>query len=525
MTRHRTASLLLPPALAAAAVYAATLGHGFLYDDVWKIQQLAPFAGAVDPALLLRPRGLTHLVHQADAALWGVRPFGFHLTNLLLHAAASALAALAAAALGAGRRAALLAGLLFALHPVHVEAVAQFTNRKDLLAMVFAALALVLWRRRGWLVWAGALACLALAVSAKEVAAAGVAPMLVLADLLPLDGDPPPWRARLRRAALRAVPFAVVAVVALAAIGPGAIARGFEPTAISRVTEGRFDAYPQVAAAGLAALPDQGRLLVFPRRLSADWRAPAADGFADHRPWFGIALALALAAAFVWLLRRGRPLAAWAVARPLVTWLPASNLVPLTPFFVAERYLYVPSFGACLLFGLAAAATLDTARSRRRLATAAVALILALAAVRTWTRTADWSSEAALWESALAAGQDTVRARLNLGNAHRFRGETSRAVEQYRLALARRPTLDARRTLVRNLALAGAVGAADEGCEPLLAELPNDFDCHLIGGEAALARGDRAAALGHYRRALAARPADAEVRRKVRRLERSVGRL
>ncbi|HMB51965.1 MAG TPA: hypothetical protein VKU40_01525, partial [Thermoanaerobaculia bacterium] len=131
---RRHLGLLLWPALAAAAVYAATLGHGFVYDDVWKIQQVAPAAGSFDLSLLLRPRGLTHLVHQLDAALWGDRPFGFHLTNLLLHAVASALAALAARSLGAGRRAALLAGLLFALHPVHVEAVAQFTNRKDLLA-------------------------------------------------------------------------------------------------------------------------------------------------------------------------------------------------------------------------------------------------------------------------------------------------------------------------------------------------------------------------------------------------------
>ena len=514
---RRHLGLLLWPALAAAAVYAATLGHGFVYDDVWKIQQVAPAAGSFDLSLLLRPRGLTHLVHQLDAALWGDRPFGFHLTNLLLHAVASALAALAARSLGAGRRAALLAGLLFALHPVHVEAVAQFTNRKDLLAWILVALTLVLWRRGTWPAWSGALACLALAVSAKEVAAAAVPVMLVASDLLPLGDEPPTVRDRLRRAALRATPFALAAAVA-AALYTGPLARAFRPAEIARVTEGRFDTWSEVAAAALAAFPEQLRLLVFPLQLSADWAPPAVDG---PSVVLGAALLLAWVTGVVLLVRRRRPLAAFAAGWVVVTWLPCSNLVPLTPFFVAERYLYVPSFGLCLLFGLAASEAL---RRWYRPALAVVALGLLLAAGRTWTRSADWASERALWESAVAAGQDTWRVRLDLGNAHAFEGRPSRAVEQFRLALRRHPPLDARRTLVRNLVLAGALGAADEGCGPLLAKLPEDFDCHLIGGEAALARGEREAALRHYRRALAVRPGDGEVREKVRRLEGSANR-
>ena len=83
--------------------------------------------------------GLTIASVHLDHLLWSGWVPGFHLTNVLLHAVATALVTAMALTLGAGRAAALWCGLLFAVHPVHVEAVASVENRKEILAAIFAA--------------------------------------------------------------------------------------------------------------------------------------------------------------------------------------------------------------------------------------------------------------------------------------------------------------------------------------------------------------------------------------------------
>ncbi|HEX2254501.1 MAG TPA: tetratricopeptide repeat protein [Thermoanaerobaculia bacterium] len=546
--------LLLLPALAAAGIYLGTLDHGFVYDDLWKMQALAA-GGDSCWRSALAPRGLTHLTYCLDRALWGERAFGYHLTNLLLHALAAALAAAAAlvlTAVRAGRgeapgaspgaglaarreavhhagsrlpsRAALLTGLLFALHPVHVEAVASFVNRKDVLAFLLAAAALLFWRsrRRPRLAYAASLLAVALAVWAKEVAAAAVPLALLITDLLPLAGNPPGRRPRLRRAALRFAPFAAALLLAAVLAAPR-LAAAVAPEAVAATTELRAATWTESTALALAAVPRQVALLLLPLDLSADWSAPAARRLLHPRALLGLLLLAAWAGAAATLVRRA-PVASFALAWTLLTWLPASNLLlPLTPHYLAERYLVVPSFGICLLVGWLAAKEWSAAGvgARRRPAVAALlAGVLLAAGWRTAVRVEDWSSAQRLWSASLAAGQDTWRVRTNLGLAHQQAGHRSAAVEHYRRALAHRPLpLEGRQTLVRNLALAGASGAATHECRRLLAEHPDDFDCHFIVAETVLRRGHREEALRHYRRALELRPADRQIRQRVEALQ------
>src|SRR6185503_17614698 len=99
-------------------------------------------------------------------------------------AAASSLVAALGLRLGARPWAACAAGLLFAVHPVHAEAVASIENRKEILAMILVAASVLLYLApRGWATPA-ALAAWALAMHAKEVAAVGLALVLPLADVL-----------------------------------------------------------------------------------------------------------------------------------------------------------------------------------------------------------------------------------------------------------------------------------------------------------------------------------------------------
>ena len=110
----------------------------------------------------------------ADKRLWGLRPAGYHLTNIVLNGLAGVLIALLLADLFGSFWPVLLGGLAFTLHPMHVESVAFVAGRTDILMAIFitvAFLALVRFRRRpnwGWL--ALVVAGYVLALLAKETA-------------------------------------------------------------------------------------------------------------------------------------------------------------------------------------------------------------------------------------------------------------------------------------------------------------------------------------------------------------------
>lgn len=126
-------------------------------------------------------RPLVHLSFGLDYALWGLDPFGYHLTDFLLLVLGTALViALARALLGEGRGGwAWFAGLVFVLHPVHFEVLALPPRRADSLALCFTLLALVLALRRPGQRSVGVALASLLAVASKETGA--LAPALVFA--------------------------------------------------------------------------------------------------------------------------------------------------------------------------------------------------------------------------------------------------------------------------------------------------------------------------------------------------------
>lgn len=424
MPRRSSVLLLvtIAPALLGAAVFANTLANALVYDDPLAIEMSRLPLGE----LAMRRYGLTYMTIKLDHALWGSWPPGYHLTNVLLHAACAALAALCTLSLGGRPAAALLCGLLFAVHPVHTEAVASVENRKEMLAMLFAAVSVILYRstRRPRWCYAGALACLALAMHAKEVAAVGLVAMLPLAGLLPGPEAADPAQRR-RRALKRTLPLLVLGVLATGWYG-GRVWRAFTSAEIARNTGSTFKTYGEVLATSAASIPDVGRLLVYPARLSADYPPPVRRRLTDRRSTAGLLLLAGFVAAAA-VAARAAPLVAFGLAWTLITYLPVANVVPLTSYFLAERYLYVPSFGLCL----AGAVALDglyarsAARPMRALA-AVLALALVLGgAARSSLRNRDWRDAVSLWTSALRAvpqGSSRIHAELGLALLEAGRG-------------------------------------------------------------------------------------------------------
>ena len=490
--RRTTLAVALAPALLAVAAMAGVLGNGFVYDD----PMAAELARQPASELAFRRFGLSYLSIHVDRLLWDAWAPGLHATNLLLHALASALAALLALRVSAAPAAALLTGLLFAVHPVHVEAVASIENRKDVLAMVFVAASALLYTapaRRAWALPA-AIATWLLALLAKDAAAIGLAVVLPLHDVL--LRPPAEWTRSVRRAAA----IAGVALIAIALAAGGAVER-FSPEGVWLATTGHVRTYAESLRTTLAALPTTARLLVFPATLSADYPVHVPAGIADGRLLAGAGLLVAWVAAAVAAARRA-PAAAWAMAWVVVMYLPVSNVVPLTQFFVAERYLYVPSFGTCLLAGLG----LEVVRRARSApvrtgALAAAALLVAAGAVRSAVRTRDWHDNLTLWTAALAAIPDAsskTHAELALALAGAQRG--AEAIPHFERALAMGPEFADQHNNLGGLYLqAGRVDDAVRHFRRALELWPDNPLIHFNLGVALLASGARAEGLEHYR--------------------------
>ena len=475
----------LAPAIVAALVFAGTLGNGLVYDDPMALARAAESPAA----LAVRRFGLTYLTIHAERLVWGDWVPGFHLGNVVLHAAASGLVGVLALRLGARPWAACATGLLFAVHPVHAEAVASIENRKEILAMILVATSVLLWLRPQAWATVAALVAWGLAMHAKEVAAVGLALVLPLADVLIR-------RVPVRRALARTLPVAAVGVLATALYGGNVLAH-FTPAAVDKATSHAATSAGDALLVSAAAVPSLVRLLVFPLTLSADYPTPRPAGPLDGAVLAGVALVAIALAAFALAARRA-PLAAFAIAWTLAMYLPLSNVVPLGPHFVVERYLYVPSFGACLLVALG----LDTLRRRAApVALAALALLVAGGAARSMARVPDWHDPLSLWESALRAvpeGSGRIHAELGLAYSRADRSQES--IEQFRRSIERGPEkADTQSNLGLELFKVGQIDASIPHFERAIEIWPENPIFHYNLGTAFLRSGRYAAALAELR--------------------------
>lgn len=369
-------------------------------SEAWR----SPWWGTAMPAHA-RPawRPLSTLALRAAVALAGPSPFALHALGVALHAVNAALVfALLRRALDRDATLAAWAGAaLWALHPLRVEVVASAVGLAESLCAAFALGALLasMSSRRGALALA-ALFC-ALALGAKEHAAA--LPLLA-ASLAPK-----------RR---RARAFAALSAVVLAWWSARAAVLGdWLPRAgVTAYDNPLVGAAPLQRALGpLAVQLHALAQTAWPATLSADWSfdaLPLPRAVTDPR----VLAVVALTAAAVALRRRWPAGVAAGFALYLVAWLPASNTVFLAPALYAERWTYLPS----VFLAMALAAWLATVRSHRAWwVVAAVGLALTL---RTVAREGDWRDDASLWLSAREATPRSARARNNAGAALLDRG-------------------------------------------------------------------------------------------------------
>ncbi len=402
--------LLVLALLLATAIYAPTLGRGLVnYDDPWLygdnwILQHASWSSLhtvlfdLDSPrrFVLTPEYLPvrDLSVMLDFAIWGDWYPGFHLTNLALYLAAIAAWFAVLDGFGVDRRIAGLAALLWAVHPSHAESVAWLSERKGLLAMMFAGLCGLAFARfragrsMRWLV----LAVLA-AVCAVWSKAPGAFAVAALAGLeLALPARRTSWRRSLTGLGAIAVlaGLAFVPVLMLASQASVVGTDGHAPAGRLAMVLGVHGFYLRTAAMAV-------------RNAVSYPIATAGPGVLDLV--LG-ASGLVVLAAIAVVPRRG----AWAPpaeARAgaviwLVGWIPISHaILPLKMVLVADRYLLFPTLGLTLLLA-AALVRIPGTLARRAL----IGTIVVAAMVRTLDAQASWSAPTTLWQRAITSNPE-----------------------------------------------------------------------------------------------------------------------
>jgi tetratricopeptide (TPR) repeat protein len=439
---------------ACAVSYANGLTGDFTYDDKAIVRDNARLRAPASVAELFTtsyfggPRGqgtgYRPILLLSFAIQWwihGGNAFGFHLVNVALHVLVTLLLARALSRLEVPPAVAFGAALVFAVHPIHVEAVTSLVGRGETLAaaFVFGVLLFALrYRRepagpRRTLALALALLCYVLGILSKESAA--VAPLLVLLAFWRLEtgGVVPRLRKSLRAGLPVFVGCAVLLGASLAA--RRAVIGGVIKAPSFRIFEVENPLAPlpageRVTNASAILLRYAGRML-FPIRLSADesaWSIPVERGFDP----VGLTAILSIAAVLVAAVARERQKRelAFGVLFFAAAFVTTSNLFFAIGTNLAERVAYLPSAG----FALALSSSLlgrDAARvSSRRRYLLFLAIALAYAA-RTVVRNPVWKDDETLFASTVRTSPESAKAHYNLAWVSAEKGRLPTALEEY----------------------------------------------------------------------------------------------
>ena len=433
LSQHKAVEAILL-LVVCCVCYGNTIAHDYAYDDAVVITENKftskgiggipdifkqnTFAGSYeDVPLLDRYRPLSLATFAIERELFGPNPHISHAINVLLFALTTWLLLAFLRRLLAHHQDAqalahlpLIAALLFAVHPVHTEIVANIKGRDEILVLAGALSAMLFvlkfldGRRLAHLVLA--FACFAIALFSKENAITFLA-VMPLTIFYWRKGKATDYLVSLFPLVLASVVFLVVrGLVLTASAGSAPDDILIDPFALASPSQ-RF-------ATAFQSLGSYLRLLFFPHPLTIDYHPYHLKlvGWGNVAPWLSLLVTMALAAYAAWGVTR-RSLVAYGILFYLATLSVVSNLPFSTGTFMSERFMFVPSVG----FVVVLARLLSDPRWLGALPSPAYAKIivaaLALAcAVKSYGRNAVWKDDFTLLTTDARTSQDSVKANM-----------------------------------------------------------------------------------------------------------------
>jgi tetratricopeptide (TPR) repeat protein len=546
-------------ALVAFLVYLSALRNDFVYwdDNLYIFDN--PYIRSLDAVFfrwaflgfhVSNWHPLTWISHAVDYAIWGLNPLGHHLTNIILHAANTALVVMLAMKLLEVARwrsvkngpssflndrtvliAAGVTGLLFGIHPLHVESVAWVSERKDLLCALFYLMSIIAYTSyvdRGKLAFENqqlevgannernqkkfpikknyllALGLFILAILSKPMAVTLPAVLLIL-DWYPfgrIRSFNTAWASIIEK-----LPFIVLSLISslitILAQGTGKAFQtmDFMPLSVRAL----------VAVKSLAAYI--GKMLL-PVNLLPFYPYPKYASVFSLEYILSIGFAIVATIACMVLARKQKVwLAAWGYY--VITLIPVLGIIQVGGQAMADRYTYLPSLGPFFVAGLCSALISDKFFSEKRhgsfsgKAYAAAALFLAIfLSYLTLRQITVWRDSFSLWTSVIQKGDEKLpMAYVNRGAAFQKAGLLDKAVADYEMAVNLDPSdYRAYISLGRILEQMGLFDRAKEAVEKAIASNPSSHEAFRNRGLLMEKNGQFDEAIADYSKAIALQP-------------------
>jgi tetratricopeptide (TPR) repeat protein len=438
--------------LCAALPYLNTLLNGFVYDDnrqvldnpYLKSLHFLPqvfgttvwsFVGTQGVSNYYRP--MMTLGYAFCYQVFGPLAYGFHLVNVCLHVGVVLLVFVVARRLFKEGAVAFVAASLFAIHPIHTEAVAWVAAVTTLDVTFFYLLTFWLFlkmaRPQGgispWLKLAAVMS-FALTVFSKEQALTFPLLALIFEHFYREDRRETTLWQKVRRYGefwLMDLAYVLFRIEHLGAFAP-------------QIQLSRLGWYPSLLSA-LALVGQYLEKLFWPVELCAYYVFHKGTSVYEPRVLAGIATLAACGMIFVLLVRRNRT-ASFGFIWFFVTLAPVLDIRYLAGNVFAERYLYLPSVGFCCLVGWAGVKLWRALAGRNVLRNGLLAtscVLGVLMAVRVIARNRDWRSDDALYSQTLKVSPRATNIRENLGVVAWNHGRVDEAEKQWSIALKLNP--------------------------------------------------------------------------------------
>ncbi len=546
------------------AVYSNTLKNGFVYDDRFTIVDNLFIKNWNNlPELFSKTyfsrsgeetyRPIVTLSYFVDYSLWGLKPFGYHLTNLLLHSANVVLVYLFALLLlnnplsptllrGSNiththtytRWIAFFTALLFSIHPIQSEAVNAISFREDLLVVFFLTAAFLILSPQGrgegegdrglsltfYLV---SLFLYLLALLSKEMAV--TFPLLLIGYYLCFTQDKNLISHRGTEAQRTTPPFLnhligyiVVTLIYLFLYfftfsNPNPEI-SLQPDILTRLLT-----LPKVIVKYLW-------LILIPLDLNTDYVVMFSRSWTDPSVVFSVFFLMGIGAAVFHLSKRYRK-ELFGLLWFFVSLLPVMNIVPINNV-IAERYLYFPFVGISLFLSrwLVYLYGVIPPRLWKRGLITITAISILFFGIRTHLRNMDWRDNLTLWSKTVIVSPESARAHHGLGNAYEEMDEYEKAIQEYQTALRLKPYfVEAHYNLGNAYAKQGRLNEAIQEYQIALRLNPEYANAHNNLGNVYSDQGQLDKAMQEYRIALKLNPNDGEAYNNLGNVYAKQGRL
>lgn len=480
------------------SVFVPSLYNEFVWDDVTFIVKAEQYLETYDfnPEMFLKKpksnvkyfRPLFTLSLVTDYRMWGISPFGYHLTNIILHSACTlalyfmVLVLCREFKVKSGNAVAFLSSLLFAVYPLHVESVTFVSARADMMAgtLLFLSVGFYALSYRKLLYLIPAAACFFFSLYTKEVAYSF--PIVLLGfDLI----------SRRFFSRINIVKYGIILLLAsvYVLVRFDSFLSGADLMKKSTVRGlSGMDLVTEFLVGFLGSYLYYGWKFIYPYELN-HFIASIPGGDVLHIT-LSVMLVVAVAAVCFVSIKKKENFTAFSLLLLFATIGPAVMIaifpVAITRF--AERFMYIPSAGFCML----AAYVIVLAGSRSGIKWLSWALAGALTVsyvVVTVKGQEVWQNNLTFWKAAVERTPEATAPRVNYGEALRNAGRTAEALEQFRAARERATKVDVRGRTMSTIPLAmnyinrGEYDLAEEVLEEALKDDPGvaaDYN-HLKG--------------------------------------------